>query len=318
MKIIGNYEIVKNQAGQYWHNITFDKHWRMNEETDKVEQIKQIYRECSKKIKDFDQIKKLIKEYYGGYESEGFNGLEITDDFDLTEDEIKFEIKKLMNFFTEFDFQPNFRFVNTLANICRYQSIRDSINYVKNYFKLTDNSEANAISEKVESDEFINLLNKFHKVNVKKVINSRFKLYYGAAGSGKTTKAVKESNFTMVCHSAMLPSDLMEDFKFEDGKPAFRPSALQIAMTEGKIICLDEINLLPFESLRFLQSILDGKKEFEYKGKTIEIKDGFEVIGTMNLSINGQIYGLPEPLVDRAFELKEFVLNEEDLLGALI
>lgn len=36
-----------------------------------------------------------------------------------------------------------------------------------------------------------------------------------------------------------------------DGHPNFRPSALQMAMVNGQKIVLDEINLLPFESLRF-------------------------------------------------------------------
>lgn len=122
----------------------------------------------------------------------------------------------------------------------------------------------------------------------------------------------------MVCHSAMLPADLMEDFKFENGQPNFKPSALQIAMTEGQKIVLDEINLLPFESLRFLQSILDGKSEFVYKGQTIIIKEGFQIIGTMNLTVNGCTFALPEPLVDRASELRKYTLTAETLIGALI
>lgn len=116
----------------------------------------------------------------------------------------------------------------------------------------------------------------------------------------------------------MLPSDLMEDFAFDDGKATFKPSQLYKAMTEGKTIVLDEINLLPFESLRFLQSILDGKQSFVYKGQTVQIKDGFQIIGTMNLQVNGMVYALPEPLVDRASELKEFKLSAADLVGAIL
>ena len=115
----------------------------------------------------------------------------------------------------------------------------------------------------------------------------------------------------------MLPSDLMEDFNFKDGKAEFNPSALCRAMTEGKTIVLDEINLLPFESLRFLQSILDNKSEIVYKGHVIEIKDGFQIIGTMNLHVNGCVYALPEPLIDRASELRKFTLTAKDLLSAL-
>lgn len=110
----------------------------------------------------------------------------------------------------------------------------------------------------------------------------------------------------------------MEDVQFIDGKAHFTPSSLQKAMVEGKTITLDEINLLPFESLRFLQSILDNKTEFEYKGSIIKIAEGFKIIGTMNLIVNGTVYGLPEPLIDRAANLKEYKLTADSLMNALI
>lgn len=224
----------------------------------------------------------------------------------------------IINFFTEFEFEPNFRFINTLARQAM-KSMKSAKEYIKNYFELTDSPYTDAINDKMRSIEFNEILTKLGELKTEKQINNRFKLYYGSAGTGKTTQAIKESEGNcMVCHSAMLPSDLMEDFKFTDGKATFIPSALQNAMTNGKPITLDEINLLPFESLRFLQTILDGKKQFEYKGKTIEIKDGFKIIGTMNLKVNGSIYNLPEPLVDRAEEIKNYKLTEKDLVGALI
>ena len=109
---------------------------------------------------------------------------------------------------------------------------------------------------------------------------------------------------------------MLEDFKFVNGKATFIPSALQKAMIDGNVICLDEINLLPFESLRFLQSILDNKDVINYKGQDIHIKEGFKIIGTMNLKVNGQTFGLPEPLVDRADDIKKFVLTADDLMAA--
>ena len=114
----------------------------------------------------------------------------------------------------------------------------------------------------------------------------------------------------------MLPSDIMEDFAFDDGKAGFHKSAFWTAMENGTQIVMDEINLLPFDSLRFLQGILDGKKSFIYKGQTVNIADGFKVIGTMNLQVNGMTYGLPEPLVDRCEEMRQFKLTAKDLLTA--
>ena len=170
----------------------------------------------------------------------------------------------------------------------------------------------------MKSPEFNEIALELVNITPSTKINTRFKLYYGSAGTGKTTAAMKEADGNcMVCHSAMLPSDLMEDFKFEEGKAAFQPSSLYKAITEGKKIVLDEINLLPFESLRFLQSILDGKKEFNYKGINVRIKDGFQIIGTMNLNVNGSVYSLPEPLVDRAEQIKKYTLTADNLLNAI-
>ena len=228
-------------------------------------------------------------------------------------------LQKMIDFFSEFDFEPNFRFVNTFARIA-YSSDDTAVkSYVRNYFKLTDSPYVDSIVEKMKSTEFDQIRRNFKEYKPSHDVNTRFKLYYGSAGTGKTTAAMKESaGKCMVCHSAMLPSDLMEDFKFEDGKATFKPSALQNAIVNGETIVLDEINLLPFESLRFLQSILDGKKQFLYKGHEINIADGFKIIGTMNLTVNGTTYALPEPLVDRCEYIKEYKLNAENLLGAII
>lgn len=224
---------------------------------------------------------------------------------------------KIMNFFSEFHFEPNYRFVNTFALSCK-ESSQSAVDYVTSYFELSDSEFTNSVSEKMKSGEFSELIKETLKLEIKSKINKRFKLYYGSQGTGKTTEALKETdNLCMICHSAMLPSDLMEDFKFDDGKAGFNPSVLWNAIVEGKKICLDEINLLPFESLRFLQSILDGKSEFTYKGEVVKIKEGFQIIGTMNLVVNGSVFSLPEPLIDRAEQLKKFKLTAESLASAL-
>ena len=228
---------------------------------------------------------------------------------------IKNTLKKFIDFFSEFSFEPNYRFVNTFS-YCN--TISEAIEYTTRYFELSDSPYTNSIVEKMKSPEFNEIALELVNITPPTKINTRFKLYYGSAGTGKTTAAMKEADGNcMVCHSAMLPSDLMEDFKFEEGKAAFQPSALYKAITEGKKIVLDEINLLPFESLRFLQSILDGKKEFNYKGINVQIKDGFQIIGTMNLNVNGSVYSLPEPLVDRAEQIKKYTLTADNLLNAI-
>lgn len=104
----------------------------------------------------------------------------------------------------------------------------------------------------------------------------------------------------------MLPNDLLQTFEFENGQPTFKPSELALAIENGGTICLDEINLLPQASLRFLQGILDNSKTFVYGGKTYNVNDNFNIIGTMNLVVNGVYEPLPQPLVDRASDIKHF------------
>lgn len=230
---------------------------------------------------------------------------------------VKEGLEKMIKFFSEFSFSPSYRFINTIGRILKTETPDLCRAYIANYFRLTDSPYAGEVEHKMESPEFVDILKKIGFSEPTKQVNSRFKIYYGAQGTGKTTMAMNETNnLCIVCNSSMLPSDLMEDFTFSDGKATFNPSALCKCMEDGKPIVLDEINLLPFDSLRFLQGIFDGKTEFQYKGQTVHIKEGFKVIGTMNLVVNGVSFGLPEPLVDRCEDIKEFTLTAEMLMNA--
>lgn len=227
-------------------------------------------------------------------------------------------LKQLIAFFSEFEFTPNFRFVNSLAWTIAKKNKKEVATFVHNYFALTDSTYTKEVVAKMKSPEWEEIINNIAEVPPTSVVNNRFKVYYGSAGTGKTTLAQSECDGRcVVCNNSMLPADIMEDFVFSNGQPTFQPSALWNCMEKGLPITLDEINLLPFETLRFLQGILDGKKEITYKGNPIHIADGFQVIGTMNLVVNGAVFNLPEPLVDRASEMREFKLTAKQLLSAL-
>lgn len=223
--------------------------------------------------------------------------------------------EKIIKFFSEFNFTPSLRFINTLANVT------DRIAFTINYFNLQNHSFAKEIADKVKSVEFKDLisdLNTFTSRIKPTAINTRFELYFGEPGTGKTTEAISKTETCIVCSSDMLPVDLMQNFAFSDGKAEFQKSDLWIAMEKGKTIVMDEINMLPFESLRFLQGLLDNKPEFNFKGFTIKIHPEFKVIGTMNLNVSGQAIPLPAPLVDRCGDIKEYEMNAKLLAQALI
>lgn len=228
-------------------------------------------------------------------------------------------VTELINFFSEFQFEPNFRFLNTLIrNLNEEGGTTKAKNYIKDYFALMDSPYKLEIESKMKSNEFKDILMHLSAATTNKKINTRLKIYYGPQGTGKTYTAMKESdNRCIICNSSMLPSDLMEDFGFDEGNPNFHHSALWECMEKGLPIVLDEINLLNFDSLRFLQGLLDNKDEFLYKNIKVKIADGFKIIGTMNLSINGLTYGLPEPLIDRCEDIKCFKLTAADLLASI-
>ena len=283
-------------------------------------QIEEIYNTCRQRSVDnrADYYETLVNN--GVFPS--INGLlSITEELNKTltpEQKVAQGLQNIMNFFTEFQFEPNFRFINTLSRSLK-GSKKKAKEYVSEYFELIDSPYCNDINEKIKSEEFNHILEDLKEISPTHNVNNRFKLYYGSQGTGKTTIAQKETeNRCVVCNSSMLPADLMEDFVFADGKANFQKSMLWNCMENGKPLVMDEINLLPFDSLRFLQGILDGKKEFQYKGITVTINEGFKIIGTMNLTVNGMTYGLPEPLVDRCEEMKKFNLSAEDLLKAII
>lgn len=313
MNINENLWIQRSKKGEIFSNLSGTvKHETDPKQLDILFKIRSIKRT---KISD-EQKEQLINRYIKQYRDL------MSDDEKQIKNETDTQMIKnvcydLINFFKDFEFEPNFRFVNTLRkNSSTYENAKQ---YICNYFKLTDNAYKEDVQEKTKSQEFRNIISNLQQIEITNTINSRLKIYYGSQGTGKTTQALKETNnVVMVCHSAMLPNDLLEDFKFEKGKPAFKKSALWQAMENGTKITLDEINLLPFESLRFLQSILDNKTEINYKGQVIHIKEGFQIIGTMNLTVNGSVFNLPEPLVDRAIELKEYRLTAEQLMNALM
>lgn len=237
--------------------------------------------------------------------------------------------KNVVQFFKDVpNFQVGARFLNTLCLRTKMGGRDAAVQYVNGYFSLQGKrDEADVICAKMSNKH--NLSPEWDAIEAGLMdqepsvqINKRLKLYFGAAGTGKTTFALGELNDlsnVIVCNAAMDSNDMLFDFDFdENGKPRFKPGKLYNACEAGETILLDEINLLNDEVLRFLQGITDNKPTFTAKGHEIHVKDGFMIIGTMNLTVNGQIFPLPDPLVDRALEIREFEMDASLLENALL
>lgn len=226
-------------------------------------------------------------------------------------------VNKIIDFFKEFntDATKSNRFINTLMLKAK-EGLNSAKTFTKSYFYAMDYPQAEGISYKLDSYEFEEIVNNLATIQSDKHINKRLFIYFGPAGTGKTTQAIKDYPLSSVinCNSDMMAQDLFETFEFKDGKPDFKKSEFVKAMEEGKPIILDEINLLRLDALRALQTITDNKQVFNYKGQNIQIKEGFKIIGTMNLTVNGRVFSLPEPLVDRCADIKEFTISNEELV----
>ena len=314
MKINQNYEIKKRHNGIIFTNLINNRYHNYKDTDELYPYLDSVITVIRKRTVDDNYKNQVLSRIYDRMNI--FSPEEIEDRLIEVKVEVidkKEALTKLIDFFSEFNFAPSLRFVNTLA-------FNDNvISYVTNYFLIQDFEYANEISEKVKSIEFKDIITRIREGSKpSNIINGRMKLYYGEPGTGKTTQAMKEAEKCIVCSSDMLPADLMQNFAFNDGKAGFEKSDLWIAMEEGQTIVLDEINMLPFESLRFLQGITDGKAELDYKGFNIQINPNFQIIGTMNLTLGGITMGIPAPLVDRCSDIKKFALDAECLMNALL
>lgn len=222
--------------------------------------------------------------------------------------------KRLQDFFSEFTFDPGCRFLNTMSKLRSVDKVRS---YVSSYLDLCTQPDRADIIEKMKSAEFASIADEITDLASVRVINKRVRLYYGDPGTGKTTRAIEENPGAKVfiCNSSLTGDDLLQvfDFNDENGHPVFKKSIIREAMEAGVPIILDEINLLSLDALRTLQEITDDKSVVNFHGDEIQIKDGFKIIGTMNLMICGQPFGLPEALVDRAEYIEEFKLSPANL-----
>ena len=268
-------------------------------------------------IEDDEELERLLKEF------------DVEDD-DLSLEETKVEIppekdkekekeelmsqmtstyKDFLKFFSETSFKPSIRMIDTLSRL----NLKSGQNYIGWFMELINHPDREVIVPKLKSDEWKNIHSQMLDI-YKKVgesidpINTRLEIVYGPNGTGKTYDVIKEYQEkypdigVMACSSSMSSAeDLLQVFDFDEGgKPVFKDSPLTEAIKKDQPVILEEARLMQQSAMAFLQSLLDCKDYVDTCRGRLYIGPNFKVIMTMNLEVNGVVYELPEPIVDRA------------------
>lgn len=220
-------------------------------------------------------------------------------------------VDKLQKFLSEFSYfreGASMRFINSFARA------KDKKAALQAYCEVSQMEDMPDLVEKMKSAEFAEVVKAFDGF-APEAVNRRFAVFYGQPGGGKTYAAVKACEringgacAVVPCSPSMDAADMLYAYRldYKTGRRGYVPTALLTAMVAGRAVVLDEVNLLPMEARMFLQNILDNKDRVSVMGTEIAIRDGFFVIGTMNLETGLGASPLPLPLVDRAAVVRKF------------
>ena len=284
-------------------------------------------------IEDDEELERLLKEF------------DVEDDIPLEETKVEIPPEKdkekekeelmsqmtstykdFLKFFSETSFKPSIRMIDTLSRL----NLKSGQNYIKWFMELINHPDREVIVPKLKSDEWKNIHSQMLDI-YKKVgesidpINTRLEIVYGPNGTGKTYDVIKEYQEkypdigVMACSSSMSSAeDLLQVFDFDEGgKPVFKDSPLTEAIKKDQPVILEEARLMQQSAMAFLQSLLDCKDYVDTCRGRLYIGPNFKVIMTMNLEVNGVVYELPEPIVDRA----QVILKKEmdaDLAASIL
>ena len=284
-------------------------------------------------IEDDDELERLLKEF------------DVEDDIPLEETKVEIPPEKdkekekeelmsqmtstykdFLKFFSETSFKPSIRMIDTLSRL----NLKSGQNYIKWFMELINHPDREVIVPKLKSDEWKNIHSQMLDI-YKKVgesidpINTRLEIVYGPNGTGKTYDVIKEYQEkypdigVMACSSSMSSAeDLLPVFDFDEGgKPVFKDRPLTEAIKKDQPVILEEARLMQQSAMAFLQSLLDCKDYVDTCRGRLYIGPNFKVIMTMNLEVNGVVYELPEPIVDRAQVINKKEMNA-DLAASIL
>ena len=284
-------------------------------------------------IEDDEELERLLKEF------------DVEDDIPLEETKVEIPPEKdkekekeelmsqmtstykdFLKFFSETSFKPSIRMIDTLSRL----NLKSGQNYIGWFMELINHPDREVIAPKLKSDEWKNIHSQMLDI-YKKVgksidpINTRLEIVYGPNGTGKTYDVIKEYQEkypdigVMACSSSMSSAeDLLQVFDFDEGgKPVFKDSPLTEAIKKDQPVILEEARLMQQSAMAFLQSLLDCKDYVDTCRGRLYIGPNFKVIMTMNLEVNGVVYELPEPIVDRAQVINKKEMNA-DLAASIL
>ena len=203
---------------------------------------------------------------------------------------------------------PDTRQINSLRFL---STAAEGGQYLTNCLELigTPTDMLNLAMPKFKSPEWRNLFEELKACPLSHGrFNQRLEIFYGPAGTGKTSRAIAENPTAtrIVASATQDPSELFTRNVVNDhGGVDVVLTELGQAMVEGKPIIIDEVNLYQQCVMTRLQGATDGGKFLTDNGVDITIKDGFKIVGTMNLETNLGKTALPDPLVSRAAKVEK-------------
>ena len=145
-------------------------------------------------------------------------------------------------------------------------------------------------------------------------------LLYGPPGTGKTSlvEAAFPDLITVAGDGDTTTSDFTGEYTQKpDGSYEFIYGPLIRAMTEGRVLFIDDATLISPAVLAACYPAMDGRREVivkAHKGETIQAADGFYVIAGHNPGVHGAV--LTEALSSR-FAVQVKVSTDYDLARSL-
>lgn len=206
---------------------------------------------------------------------------------EMPKDEIVEWYDRLREFFSEFGFTPHPRFINTMAHADK-EKMAD---YAANYFAITGHPKAKEIAVKTKTAEFAAICSQLAGFPVKCRINRRLEIYYGYPGTGKSWTAMhRYPNAQTVAYST---------------NAEYLWITIRDAIAGDYPLLLDCFNHLPAKSFGIIKEVLEADEKITIGGETLEIGDGFRIIGEITLEGRGED-SIPASLADRAAAIEHF------------